>query len=256
MTSTPRISVVTIVKNNPQGFLITAKSILEQSYDKSELEWIVVDGLSDDCTTHYVKALAHHMAKCIIEDDSGIYNAMNKGIKHASGDWMFFMNADDAFYSEHTIQAYVDKITEQDDFVFSDVLRREDKKIHAYRPEDEHWLGMAQDHQTVCGKVSIYKSLMFDEAFKVAGDFDFFSRARNKGYSFRKLEGFIGCIKPFDSGASSEYFKRQKERIRVIKVNFPDMPYSRFLGKEYEDHFHRGNLTDSQVKELKTAIAG
>lgn len=246
--ASPKVSVVTIVRNDAEGFLATAKSILQQDYPN--IEWIVVDGLSTDLTSHYVKMLSPQITKYKIEKDTGIYNAMNKGIDMASGEWLFFMNADDVFYSSDTISKYVMRLRDDDDFVHSDVERREDGLLHGYRPNHQHWLGMSQDHQTVCGRTGIYKNLRFDETYSIAGDFDFFSKARVMKYSFRKIPGIIGCLKPFDNGASVGYVARQKERIRVIKKYFGDLPYKTDLSTEYQRQCAQGNINKQECVQL------
>ena len=175
---------------------------------------------------------------------------MNKGIDMAFGDWLFFMNADDVFYSADTISKYVQHLRDEDDFIYSDVERREDGQLHVYRPDHQHWLGMSQDHQTVCGRTSIYKQLRFDESYNIAGDFDFFSKARVMNYSFRKIPGLIGCRKPFEEGASVGYTARQLERLRVIKKYFSDSPYSVLIRNEYQRQRESGKINQQEFAQL------
>ena len=153
MSAGPKISIVTIVRNDAEGLLVTARSVLQQDYDN--IEWIVVDGASTDGTAAYIQNLAPCIADFKSEADSGIYNAMNKGIDMVTGDWMFFLNADDIFFDEHTPSDYVMSLQDGDDIVYADALSREDRRIHQYRPEGEYWLGMTLDHQTACVRTEI-----------------------------------------------------------------------------------------------------
>ena len=180
----------------------------------------------------------------ISEADTGIYNAMNKAIDLVSGDWIVFMNADDVFYSHHTISEYVKRIKHGDDIIYSDVMRREDKRIHFYRPATHIWLGMIFDHQTVLARTKIYKTFKYDESYKIAGDYDLFSKAYVNGYKIRKLPWVIGCRKPFNSGASSNYVIRQVERLRVLKKYYKDKPWKSILLREYE-LMGKNNVIDS-----------
>lgn len=237
MNALPKVSVVTIVRNDPEGFAATARSILFQQY--RNIEWIVIDGLSTDHTSLYVRQLSPFISRYKIEKDSGIYNAMNKGIDLLTGEWVFFMNAGDIFFNESIVSTYMKSIRDGDDIIYSDVLRQEDGKIHKYRPADQWWAGMIFDHQSSCVRSAIYKELRYREEFAVAGDFDFFSRARVAGCSFRRLPGIISCIKPFATGASSNYFERQKERVKVLATHFPS----------------KKERTDLLVREWKNALA-
>ncbi len=249
----PKVSVVTIVRNDPQGFLITARSILEQSY--SNIEWIVIDGLSTDETSRYVRNLSPAIATHLIEKDSGVYNAMNKAIDLLTGEWVIFMNADDAFYDKEVVCNYVKNIQEIDDVIFSDVMRREDKVIHKYKPiTKQHWMGMAFDHQTAFVKATLYKKFKYDERFKVSGDFNFFSIVRNNGYNFRKLSRFIACIKPFNTGISSHYFDRQYERVKVLRANFDSPDLLITLSKEFMHALKSKTVTPQQYKTLLSYI--
>lgn len=247
-----KISVVTIVKNDAVGFLATARSVLIQDYPN--IEWIVIDGLSTDLTSMYVRQLGPQTKSYKIERDTGIYNAMNKGIDMVSGDWIFFLNADDVFYTYNTVSKYVNELRDCDDFIYADVERREDGLLHSYRPENQYWLGMSQDHQTVCGRSGIYKKMRFDETYSIAGDFEFFSRARNLRCCFRKIHGLIGCRKPFKKGASVDYVTRQYERLRVIRRYFSQYPYKEFIRNEYKQQLLANNITIHEHSKLMQSV--
>jgi glycosyltransferase involved in cell wall biosynthesis len=244
----PKVTVVTIVRNDPQGFLITARSILQQDY--KNIEWIVVDGASTDGTSDYVKNLAPAISNYIIEKDTGIYNAMNKGIDLITGDWVMFMNADDVFYDKHTISQYVKNISESDDVIYSDVMRREDGIIHQYRKPSQYWAGMAFDHQSAFVRAALYKKYKYDESYKIGGDLNFFSNLRSRNYSFRKLKNIISCIKPFDVGASSSYFERAYERVKVLRKYFDGPNLIELLFNEFNNALKAEMVSEKEYKQL------
>lgn len=251
--SLPKISVVTIVLNDLEGFLVTAKSIFNQDY--RNIEWIVIDGNSTDGTAECIKKMSPSITQYKIENDTGIYNAMNKGIDMVTGDWVFFMNADDAFYHSKTVSFYVSCLKEDDDIVYSDAMRKEDGKINTYRSADLYWAGMYFDHQTSCVRSEVYKKLKYDESFKISGDFNFFSLARVKGYNFRKLDGVIGCIKPFTTGLSANYLERQIERITVLRRHFESKKNLKFLEDEYSAAYKKKVISKDELDILLTHIS-
>jgi glycosyltransferase involved in cell wall biosynthesis len=252
MADLPKISVVTICRNNAEGFLATARSVLNQDYPN--LEWIVIDGLSTDGTSDYVRKLAPRMSKYKIEKDSGIYNAMNKGIEMVTGAWVFFMNADDVFFETDTVTKYVKNLTPSDDIVYSDVISRDNGKVNLYRPDRMHQFGMIFDHQTTCARTEIYKKLKYDESYRIAGDFDFFSRAWTLNFRFRKLSRIVGARKTFLSGASSGFADRQIERCRVIKKYFNDCPWGQMLAKEFLAAYKTNLIKESEYLALMEMI--
>jgi len=243
----PKISVITIVRNNVEGFRITAESILKQDYPN--IEWVVIDGLSTDGTSDYVRSFADKISILKIEDDTGIYNAMNKGIEMVTGDWVFFMNADDIFFDANTITKYVKEIASNDDIVFSDVVKRENGQVYFYRPANQYWAGMICDHQTICVRTEIYKKLKYDESYRIAGDFDFLSRARLRGYSFRKIP-LQGAIKPFSVGVSANYADRQIERMRVIKKYFDYRLWKPLLLREFREAYRVNAIGEEEFVKL------
>jgi len=244
----PKVSVVTIVWNDAEGFLATARSIIKQSYDN--IEWVVVDGNSTDGTAEYIKNISPEIDQYIIEKDSGIYNAMNKGINMLTGDWVIFMNADDIFFDSNSVSHFVKNIKETDDVIYSDILRREDRKVQQYRSDDMYKLGMVFDHQSTFVKAKLYKKYKYDEKLKISGDLNFFSNLRCEKYSFRKLPDFISAIKPFDTGASSAYQSRQAERVKVLKFHFDSVELRKHLEGEFRNAYKNKLIENKQLLTL------
>jgi glycosyltransferase involved in cell wall biosynthesis len=252
MSHKPKVSVVTIVRNDAQGFLITGRSVMRQKYPK--LEWIVVDGASTDGTSDYVRRLAPRIARFTIERDNGIYSAMNKGIGMVSGEWVFFLNADDVFHEDDTVARYVEHLRDDDHVVYADAVRREDGRIHRYPPPQRFWGGMIMDHQTALVRAEVCKELRYDESYKVSGDFDFFSRARQAGCNFRKIPWLIGCRKPYDSGVSATYAARLGERVKVMRKYFDDQPWRELVGQEIAAARKAGTIDDAGRDQLLKLI--
>ena len=115
---TPIISVVTICYNAVECIEETMLSVLNQTYDK--VEYIVIDGGSKDGTVDIIKRYAHRLAYWTSEPDKGIYDAMNKGIQKANGEWINFMNAGDTFYSSTVIQEVFSKVSLSSDIIYGD----------------------------------------------------------------------------------------------------------------------------------------
>src|SRR4051812_15217048 len=98
---TPKLSVITIVYNNVRDMERTMLSVINQTY--LHIEYIVVDGLSTDGTLDVINKYEGKISKLISEKDEGIYDAMNKGLAAATGDYVIFMNSGDEFYDADTV---------------------------------------------------------------------------------------------------------------------------------------------------------
>jgi glycosyltransferase involved in cell wall biosynthesis len=99
----PLISIITVVFNGREHLEQTIQSVLKQSYDN--VEYIIIDGGSTDGTTAVIKKYEHAIDYWVSEPDGGIYDAMNKGIDVASGEWLYFLGAGDAFYDLHVLKS-------------------------------------------------------------------------------------------------------------------------------------------------------
>lgn len=97
-----KISVITVCYNAANTIEETIKSVLSQTY--SNIEYIIIDGGSKDGTLDIIQKYKSFISVIISEPDKGIYDAMNKGVKHSSGEWINFMNAGDKFYSANTVE--------------------------------------------------------------------------------------------------------------------------------------------------------
>lgn len=121
-----KISVITICYNAEKEIGRTVRSVLSQTFN--DLEYIIVDGKSEDSTVsiaeNIVKDYPQRKVEIISEPDKGIYDAMNKGIKKASGDWVCMMNAGDAFADENVLSnVFRKQIPENVSFLYSDLYK-------------------------------------------------------------------------------------------------------------------------------------
>src|SRR5476651_1350657 len=98
----PKLSVITIVYNNVRDIERTMLSVLNQTF--GNIEYIIIDGASTDGTLEVIKRYQNRIAKLISEKDEGIYDAMNKGLTIATGDYVLFMNSGDEFYATDTVE--------------------------------------------------------------------------------------------------------------------------------------------------------
>src|SRR4051812_1110497 len=97
----PVLSVITVVYNNVSHIERTLLSVLDQTYP--HIEYIVIDGASTDGTLVIIEKYKDRIAKLISEPDKGIYDAMNKGLAIATGDYVLFMNSGDEIYARETV---------------------------------------------------------------------------------------------------------------------------------------------------------
>ena len=120
--SQPLITIVTVVLNDRNGIERTLTSVVSQTFENRQ--HIVVDGQSTDGTVEFLREHRSKFDALLSEPDCGIYDAMNKGLRLAAGDWLVFMNAGDAFASVDSLALATVAISSDADVVYSDVIFR------------------------------------------------------------------------------------------------------------------------------------
>ena len=187
-----KISIITVCLNSIKTIEKTINSVINQN--NPNFEYIIIDGGSDDGTLAVIKRYRQHIACFISEQDSGVYDAMNKGIRAASGDVIAFLNSDD-WYPEDTVDMVLKEFDEADcDIVYGNryLVEKEGAFVTLNQIEldiDELRFEMILYHQAVFAKARIFNQIgSFDTKFKVAADYDWLLKAYNNGMSFRYLK--------------------------------------------------------------------
>jgi len=218
--STPKISVITVVYNDAPGLARTIKSTMQQDYQN--IEYIVVDGASTDETQ---KVLASNRAlfdQCVSEPDTGIYDAMNKGIRLASGDYAIFMNAGDTFASPKSVSSTIAQLDENIDVIYGDRNYVAVDGTITHQPAktmDTVFKRMPYCHQAVFVKLSVLRKHPFNETYRFAADYNQVVEMYNAGYNFQKID-FTVCN--FAEGGKSE--SGVKPYLEVMKIQLDNAP--------------------------------
>ena len=179
-----KVSIITVVKNNVSTIKHAIESVLGQTYNN--IEYIVIDGGSTDGTYDIVEKYNNKIKKFISEMDNGLYDAMNKGLNHASGDIVGILNSDDVYFNKHVIEDVVKTFKEKKlDSLFGDLFYVEKNnidKVVRYWKSSEFKLGSFAkgwhpQHPSFFVKNEIYKKYgVFDTSMEVSADFDLMLR--------------------------------------------------------------------------------
>ena len=178
------INLITISYNSENSISATFQSVKNQSF--KNYEYLLIDGGSKD-ETLTIANKQDHITKIVSEPDKGIYDAINKGIKNSTGEIIGFLNSDDSFYDENSLKYIADAFDKDTDCVFGDLI---------YTDKDENitrvWKGSAfkkgafnkswmPAHPTFYCRRSVYEKLgLYDDSFKIAGDFELMLRFLEK----------------------------------------------------------------------------
>ena len=209
----PKVSVVTISYNTVSTLQSTIDSVREQDYPN--LEYIIVDGGSTDGTLAIIDKNKSVITTWVSAKDKGIYDAMNKGVKLATGDWIIFMNSGDRFYKSHSISAIFQNLPPDGcDLIYGDVAVDYGKfiKVKTAGQLTDLWKEMQFSHQSLfCRKVEL-ATHPFNVNQKIAGDYEFIYSSYTRGIKFSYAQGVTSVV---TAGGVSD-----AKRVEAIKARW------------------------------------
>ncbi len=208
MNNQPLVTVVTVCRNCLSQLRHTINSVLSQNY--KSIDYQIVDGASTDGTVEMLQGIQGiHWTS---EADNGIYDAMNKAVNRARGEWIIFMNAGDTFASDDTLQQ-VFSTSRDADVIYGDVIKGGVVK-HAEPPHNSHRMFFC--HQSAFVRTSCLKAFPFDIHHRMSADFKQIKQLYLSGKRFLQLDIPIAV---FDtSGVSNAHRSRGLyDNILVIR---------------------------------------
>ena len=171
-----KYSIITINYNNAEGLRRTIKSVVSQTF--VDYEYVIIDGGSTDGSVDVIKEYENKISYWVSEKDGGIYNAMNKGVQVAHGEYLIFMNSGDIFYSDSVLSDVRHHIQDED-ILIGNVLASNTHTMISPPPTNGkltmyHLYSGAIPHQGTFVKLALQKKHPFDEILRIASDWKFF----------------------------------------------------------------------------------
>ncbi len=169
-----KVSVVTICYNAKTVIERTIQSVLNQTY--SDIEYILIDGGSTDGTVEIIKKYSNRISFWVSEPDHGIYDAMNKGVMRATGEWIHFLNAGDVYHDYDVLENFVPKISATTDIAYGDTLYvfSMTTKVRKALPLSNMDQLMPFGHPATLIRTSYHQQHLFDTSYRSSGDYKFF----------------------------------------------------------------------------------
>lgn len=229
----PLISIITVCYNAAASIGDTLRSVCGQSWPR--LEYIIIDGASSDGTLDIIRQYEDRISRIVSEKDKGIYDAMNKGLQLASGEFVLFMNAGDVFHTNDTIEKAFTPGGDYDIrygetlFIYPDNrpagLMSEVR--HRRLPRQLHWksmrYGMCVGHQAIFVRRSL--APLFDPEHPSSGDIDWLIRILKKTRPERTLNTGLVIADFRLDGHSQQYLRISlRDRYRVLKKHYGFLP--------------------------------
>jgi glycosyltransferase involved in cell wall biosynthesis len=210
------LSIITVNLNNRDGLQKTIDSVIGQTF--RDFEWIVIDGGSTDGSKELIEQYVNHFAYWVSEPDKGIYNAMNKGIGVAKGEYLLFLNSGDYLFNNITLERCFSHNFEAD-IVYGNLFFCRGNTMEPFHyPQKlnfKYLYKKSLGHPATFIKRDILKESLYDETLKIASDWKFFLTQVLENKSFEHIEEYVSC---FDTHgiSSTNWMLVDAERRKVL----------------------------------------
>ncbi len=216
-----KISIITISYNAEKHLERTINSVINQDYNN--IEYIIIDGKSKDKTVEIIKKYDSKIDNWKSEADKGLYDAMNKGIKKANGDYLLFMNAGDIFFDNKTVSNIFASASQPQDIYYGEtMIVNEDNKLIGMRrltaPKQLNWKsfkkGMRVSHQSFIARKEL--SSLYDTKYRFSADFDWCIKIMKKS---KKITNTNLIITRYLDGGLTKHnlIPSLKERFKIMQ---------------------------------------
>lgn len=236
-----KFSVITINYNNKEGLRKTIESVVNQSF--KDFEYIIIDGGSTDGSVDVIKEYASYINYWVSEPDKGIYNAMNKGILKARGEYLNFMNSGDCFHSK-TVLSEVLKKNAGESIITGRYFDEKTSLVHCVNASFVTLLTLLKEpfnHQATFYKRELFNNRLYDENLRIQADWKFNMQSIIIDNCSVKIIDIIIADYDFNGISTTHSALVQNERKKVLQELYP----ARIL-MDYERMY-----TDGEVPLLK-----
>lgn len=249
----PFLSIITINFNNCEGLKKTIESVLSQTF--TDFEYIVIDGDSNDGSKEFLQTLDRSMIDWVCEKDLGIYNAMNKGIRKATGEYFLFLNSGDVLNGAGALNEFISHPKFDGDIIYGDYKFEDGYKIYPDTLDPSYFIKTSLPHQSTLFRSSVFEEMgHYDESYRMGADRAFFIKCYlSETYKFQHILYFLTV---FDmSGISNDAQERElklKEDTKMLKDLYGD-DYERYK-KEVEEELERNKVSKYSWKGILKRI--
>lgn len=220
-----KVSIITVCYNSSATIEDTIRSVKSQTY--KDIEYIVIDGGSTDSTNQIVNDYSEFIDKHISESDEGLYDAMNKGIRMATGDVVGILNSDDFFSTEHSVEDLMSGfVSDEIDGVYSDLVYVQERdtsqvtRLYSSKIYKKPLIrfGLMLPHPTFYVKRSVYEKCgLYKTDYRVAADFELITRCVSKGTKLNRVPKIT--VKMREGGiSSSSLIWRVHQNAEIVRA--------------------------------------
>ena len=247
-----KLSIITVNFNNKDGLQKTIDSVISQTF--KDFEWIVIDGGSTDGSKELIEKYSDYISYWVSEPDKGVYNAMNKGIKVAKGEYLNFLNSGDVYYNTEALHNIFSKHIDCD-IIFGNTLINKNGKLKRINIQNDYITCYHLTKDTINHQCSFIKKELFDmyglydESLKIVSDWKFFFET----IVLKKctLEHVNQDIILYDTNGLSSINRKQEkeEKEKILRTYLPE-----YVFDDYKTRFEVNELLNHRLSRVVIGI--
>ncbi|MBD0726568.1 hypothetical protein B6A10_15450 [Flavobacterium sp. L1I52] len=244
----PFLTVITINYNNLLGLEKTIQSVKSQTF--KNFEYLVIDGGSKDGSKEYIESQDAFIHYWVSEPDSGIYNAMNKGIKASNGDYLLFLNSGDELNGNSALDDFIKHQRFQGDIIYGDYKYKEGGKIFPDNLTPLFFVRTSLPHQSTLFKREVFDKIgLYDENYKIVSDRAFYIKCfLSNQFVFKHIPYPLAI---YDlSGISNDPLYKERQALENERM------FQEHYGIYYEDYKNMLLLQSKLNQARKESVSG
>nr|WP_315199030.1 glycosyltransferase family 2 protein [uncultured Flavobacterium sp.] len=224
----PLLSIITINYNNVKGLETTIQSVIFQTYQN--FEYLIVDGDSNDGSKEIANRYSANIDYYISEIDTGIFNAMNKGIKVSKGEYLLFLNSGDVLNGSNALESFIEHQDFQGDIVYGDYKFERGGKVYPDNLTPLFFVRSSLPHQSTFFNREVFDKMgLYDEQYKIVADRAFYIKCfLSNQFVFKHINYPLTV---FDlSGVSNDPLHKEKQLVENERM------FQEYYGLYFEDY--------------------
>lgn len=216
------LSIIMVVFNAKESIEQTILSVINQSY--KDVEFVVIDGGSTDGTVDIIKKYENKITYWISESDKGIYDAMNKGVKCAKGNYMYFLGAGDLVLD--VLDQIAVNFVDDNKILYGNVYRTDFSQLYDGKFSQLKFAVKNICHQSIFYPSSVFKSYQYNLKYKIQADYDLNIRCYGSGkFTFKYLPVTVAIYEGGGYSDSNIDYIFFQDKIQIVKSNFSMIVY-------------------------------
>lgn len=232
MSVTPaKISLIIVVRNAVSTIEAAILSIINQDYPNFEL--VIIDGLSTDGTLEIIKKYSPHIAFFKSEKDEGIYDAMNKSLAHCSGEWIYFLGADDELYSHNVLTQLFSTPAQKTEIIYGNAYYTHRKKVRFGKVSRYMMSKHNINHQTIFYPKAVFQKYAFDLRYRTVADYYLNLQLFFKSeFHFKYLPVTVARFNDQGTSGVSADLQFDLDKEKILKSLFPADVYCFYKARQ------------------------